>query len=183
MNKPDHTRRRRGGWTLLETMVAHGLLALIMTLTALLFATLSRAERNAVRAGVTQQSLARLDELFRRDVHRCVSAELLDREDRPAELRLTMSPQASVRYVVEQGNLQRFLTDAGRNHHETFRLPEAEWQLELTEGKPPKVIIRCRQPADTSTKTPAEFLPHRELRFEAVRSLSRNPATSAEGDS
>ena len=52
MNKPDHTRRRRGGWTLLETMVAHGLLALIMTLTALLFATLSRAERNAVRAGV-----------------------------------------------------------------------------------------------------------------------------------
>jgi type II secretory pathway pseudopilin PulG len=181
MNKRrNQSGHRRKGWTLLETMVAHGLLALIMTLTALLFAALSRAERNAVRAGAAQRSLARLDELFRRDVHQALSVELVGQ---PQELRLTLSPHESVKYLVEQGNLQRFASEQGGSHHETFRLPGAEWEMELTEGKSSKVILRCRQPADTATKIPAEFLPRRELRFEAIRPFPRNRTATAEGES
>ena len=175
--------RRRAGWTLLETMVAHGMLALIMTLTALLIAALSRSERNAVRAGVAQQSLARLDELFRRDVHRAVAAELVARPNESPELRLVITPQESVQYFVEQGSLQRTSTGGGPAHHETFRLPHAEWSMELSKHDRPRVILRCRQPADTVTAGSPDAIPRREVRFEAVRSLDRMPEAPAGGGS
>jgi type II secretory pathway component PulJ len=176
--RSNQERSRLAGWTLLETMVAHGLLVLIMTLTALLIAALSRAERNAVRSCVTQQSLSRLDELFRRDVHRAASATVANQADQSAELLLTVSVDEHVRYVIASGNLERTATAAGKEHHETYRLPNARWVFQVTDGEVQKVILALQQPADTSTQTSPEFVPLRELRFESILSLNRIAAPS-----
>ena len=169
------------GWTLIETVVAHGMLAVVMTVSAALFLALARSERNAWSSCAVQQTLSRLQEQFRLDVHRSDAAKL-DGDNRTATtLTLSDADGEVARYAVERHRLERLAKVSGGEHRETWRIPEAEWSFAVSEASPRTVTLSLQRPAGSVTQSPKEFLPIKTTELKAVLNL-RRLATDEPGD-
>lgn len=164
----------RGAYTLVELVVVISIVTAVMTLSAVLFVAMSRAERNAMRSVAAQQVLSRLNEQFRRDVHSATEATLSDDESLPA-LTLSRADDQSIRYQISAGGLERIATTNGAPHREEFRLPETTWKFEVSASDARRVGLLALRSADTVTRTAPELLPVQEWRMEAVLDLTPAP--------
>ena len=168
----------RAGYTLMEMLVVMSVLAVITTISAVLFTSLSRAELQAARSVTAQQTLSRLQERFRRDVHQAAVAEVTTAEDQQPILKLTHSGEMIIRYQLERGDLQRTAQGPETTHRETYRLPETRWSFSMSPGFPERVRLTMHRRADTlqPTTTPAPAV--QDWQLEAVLSLAGVPGPS-----
>lgn len=162
----------RCAYSLIETVVAMSLILVLMTVSGTLFTALARSERNAQRAAAAQQTLSRLDTLFRADVHRAKSAALSQDDRRQPMLTLTLPNGGTVRYVAEAAKLERLVESAGATHRDAFRVAEAQWRFEIAGETNRRVELILQRPADTVTQNSQEFLPLRDRRLMAALSLT-----------
>lgn len=160
------TFRRRPGWSLIETVVAHGLLAIVMAVSGTLFVALARSERNSLRSCAAQQALSRLNEQFRRDVHQARSVEILPGET--PTLKLAAADGEGARYVLENG----YLTRAAKEHRETYRLPDAEWSFHIDGDAPRTVTLKLNRPSAGLTSNGGELPSRVEWRLSAALGLT-----------
>jgi prepilin-type N-terminal cleavage/methylation domain-containing protein len=159
-------------FTVVEMVVAISVIAMVMAVSATLFAAMSRSERNMLRSAAAQQTLGRVNELFRRDVHRSASVSLSRDPDQPSHLTLRQPNGTLVRYEAAAGKLERIVEDNGASHRELFRIPHATWSFEVSDENSGHVAISLERPADTITQVTQEFLPTRTWRLTAVLSLT-----------
>lgn len=170
------TSRKRSGWTLIELLATISVLGVVMTLSGTMFVAMSRSERNALRSCAAQQTLARLNEQFRRDVHQADAVEITETD--PGQFTLTLAAANSLvsRYAIHQHDLQRLAAAPDGEHRETYRIPDAVWSFQRTGEPAPKVSLTLQRPADTLIVTTPDFLPVVAWRLEAVLGLSASPA-------
>jgi hypothetical protein len=150
------------------------MLATIMTVSAVLFVALARSERNAMKACAAQQSLARLQEQFRQDVHRARSAEL-SRDGADATLSLSDADGPFARYVIAGAELQRVARTAAGDHRESYRFADAAWDAGLSGASPRKARLTLKRPAEGITSTGKELESVVEWRLEGVVGLNPMP--------
>lgn len=162
-------RLRRRGYTLLEMIVAISLIMVLMTVSGALFVALSRSERNAQRAAAAQQTIARLDDLFRRDVHQAQSAIIAQDDRQHAALTLTLPAGRTVRYTAEDSQLVRLAEFEAKSHRDDFRIPSSQWEFDIQGSR---VELRLKRPADTVTQNSPALVPLRECRLMALLSLT-----------
>lgn len=157
------------GYSLIELVVAIGLIGVLMIVSGTLFVALSRSERNAQRSAAAQQTIAHLDRLFRRDVHQARSAAIAQDDRAQAVLTLSLPGDGTVRYAADEGKLTRIAVADGRTHREEFRIAEGKWQFEVRDRR---VELRLTRPADTVTQHGPAHVPVRDCRLLAVLSLT-----------
>lgn len=153
-------------------VVAMSLIMVLMTISATLFTALTRSERNATRSAAAQQTLSRLDGLFRGDVHRAQSAALSQDEREQPLLTLAQPGGDSIRYAVNAGVLERTADSGGTTHRDAFRIHDAVWKFEISAEDARRVELILQRPADTVTQNLKDFVPTREWRLLAVLSLT-----------
>ncbi len=178
--RKDSLRPARSGWTLIELLATISVLGVVMTLSGLLFVAMSRSERTALRSSAAQQTLARLNEQFRRDVHQADAAEILETEPGQFTLTLAAANRPVAMYAIQSHELRRLAAVPDGEHRETYRIPGAAWSFQRSSERVPKVSLSLLRPADTLTVTSAEFLPVVEWRLEAVLALNSMSAVSKE---
>lgn len=175
---PSPFRLPPSGYTLIEMVVAMGLILVLMTVSGTLFVALSRSERNAQRSAAAQQIISQVDNLFRRDVHQARSATIAQDERRQPVLTLSLPGNATIRYAADDAKLVRIAVTDGRTHRDDFRIAAGQWQFAVADRR---VELRLTRPADTVTQNSPEQLPLRDCRLMAVLSLtpSEFPQTGA----
>lgn len=173
-------QNRHAGYSLIEMVIAIAIISMLMTVSATLFAALSRSEGNVLRSATSQQTLARLNELFRRDVHQSLSATISEGDDGRPQLMLQQADGGSVRYAVAVGTLERTANVDGTVHRESFRIADAEWSFKVSDNSR-RVELTLRRPADTVTQVSPELLPMRTLSITAVMSLTPSQISAAGG--
>ena len=171
----------RRAYTLLEMVVGISLLSVLMTISGSLIVTMSRSERHSIQSAEAGQTLARLNELFRRDVHRAFSASRSN-EAQTTVLTLTQANAADIRYAVIDGQLHRQTTIDGHTHREVFRITGGTWTVEVPPNEPWRVDILLRRTAPTVSRVASKHLPQQEWRLSAVLSLTPE-STASPGDS
>lgn len=177
--RPKFTARpQRRGWTLLELMAVITILTILLSIVGTLFATLTRSERNVMRSCAMQQSLSRLNELFRTDVHRSDAAVIAaDDQGRPT-CTLTSAGEHIAQYIVQDHDLVRLASVVAGDHREIFRIPDADWTFESRSENSRKIRLRLQRPVDTPLRVQRDVLPEVVWDFEALLGLLPKPVLS-----
>jgi hypothetical protein len=92
------------GVTLIEMMILITAVAAMLGLTVIMVQLLLRLDVDSRARFDTAGILARLAEQFRRDVHKAVSARLVEQTSRPALLHIELEPGRAVEYEVKGMN-------------------------------------------------------------------------------
>jgi prepilin-type N-terminal cleavage/methylation domain-containing protein len=102
----DHYKPMRRAFTLVELLVAITVGSVLMGIAVSLLLVLLGAEQSGRTHAERSESLRRLADQFRRDVHAAVGEPAADAVDRHG-CRLRLADSGSVRYVVGSGSIER----------------------------------------------------------------------------
>ena len=134
--------KRRQAYTLVEMIVAIGLTAVTLSVTAMTMHSLHRAEHRIRDDFQQQRTLKRLATQLRQDAHEASTALVMNDQDpnNPAarQITLAMSDGKSVRYAVHTDRIERdVLKESSVQHRETFRLlgPGSKWAVQELDGR------------------------------------------------
>jgi type II secretory pathway component PulJ len=132
-------RRRRGGHSLVELLIAMLLVGTVLGTLALSLHRMFRAEQRISDHLVLGSELERLATQLRTDTHASLAASVgavaedaeAGRDDR---LTLVQADDQQIEYRITEEQIERVVSEAGRHvHRETYRLAaevHAAWQLQ-----------------------------------------------------
>ena len=133
--------KRRQAYTLVEMVVAIGLTAVILSVTAMTMHSLHRAEHRMRGDAQQQRTLKRLVTQLRQDAHAASSASIAKGQDAdtPAQqITLEMPDGKAIRYAVHTNRFEReVFEESNVEHRETFRLlgPNSKWTIKELDGR------------------------------------------------
>jgi prepilin-type N-terminal cleavage/methylation domain-containing protein len=140
--------KRRRGFSLVECVVAIGLIAVAFTTVAVATGGIRRALAR-LRADVEiELAIERLAIQLRADAHEALAADLpapVEQAAPAGSLRLTLNGQRRIDYSIRADRIERVVRRQGTvAHRETYRLPESPaacWALS-SEGAAPIVALK-----------------------------------------
>lgn len=167
---PRHLRRRRG-ISLVETAVAIAVGSTVLVTIAVTTHLFYRSGASLRQDAESRRSAAALIVQFRKDVHRAEAAAT----PTPDQLELTMADRTTVRYRLEDGDVDRQVDDGERILHlDSFSVraePESNWSVADAQ-----VLFELRRfPSETPSSTTDPPL-------EEVRATLRLTHTPSEGE-
>jgi type II secretory pathway component PulJ len=180
---PGH--RKRGGYALIEVVLAIGTVAIVAGLCAGMLHVLLRLDRTSRSYLVETATIGRLARQFRQDVHAARDARSHGAGDGPAaQLELVLPEDRTITYEMHAGSLQRreqHGNAAGR--HEAYRLPfcrEGFFAVQARDGQV-WVQLRLRRGPEKEVATGANR-PRQDLAIDAraSRDLNRFPVRPQE---
>jgi hypothetical protein len=133
--------KQRHAYSLVEMVVAIGLTAVILSVTAMTMHSLHRAEHRMRGDFQQQRTLKRLVTQLRQDAHAASSASVAKGQDAntPAQqVTLEMPDGKAIRYAVHTNRFEReVLEKSNVEHRETFRLlgPNSKWTIKELDGR------------------------------------------------
>lgn len=143
--------RKRPGYSLVECVVAIGLIAATFTIVAVATAGMQRAIGRIRADAETELALERLAVQLRADAHEAVEAEpsAPGADGSPGLLRLTLGETRSIDYAIAAKRIERRVRRGGAVvHRETYRLPDTSGvHWELSGGSSAPVVILRIDPA------------------------------------
>lgn len=164
--------QRRRGVSLIEVMVVISMGTIFLSLTVGTIHLLMRAQSTAGKALLQTQTLCRLSEQFRRDVHAATAAEVTPAaEDKPAVLKLTLPGERSVTYELDQHQVRCIRQQAETTHRDQFSFlagtkitaQQEDGLIRLTLD--PSGVAETQQSATWKQPVPVEALLSRDQRF------------------
>lgn len=191
--KKVRTGYRRDGVAILELLAVISMLAVVMSITGMIFHLLMRSEKLVTQSFVTERAISRIAIQFRNDVHLSTLGTLSSRSNgTPDELALGDDGTTRVKYRVTREGLTRLQFDRdGVTVREDFRLPECQVRLTPgTETDPTLRTLVIARPGAAITRNPSAPRPLRALeiharlgRYKSAISLnSSRPAEAGEAD-
>ena len=133
--------KQRQAYTLVEMVVAIGLTAVTLSVTAMTMHSLHRAEHRMRDDFQEQRTLKRLVAQLRQDAHEASSASLtneLDANSPARQVTLEMPDGKPIRYAIHTNRFEREVLDESNvAHRETFRLvaPNSKWTVKAVDGR------------------------------------------------
>lgn len=171
--------RKRGGFSLVECLIAISLMAVVFSTIAVAMSGLRRCSRRIREESQVELDLERFSSQLRADAHLALSVDLEDSADPGSAantLLLTLTDERSVRYTLQARSIQRVLRQGEEpRHRETYRLPPsctAHWQVDVDRPSP-MVSLRIDPGAADSTN-PFGF---QAMRIDAAVGLLRASLT------
>ena len=171
---------RRRGVSLIELMVVIAIISALFSMVGVVFHRLFLSEQVAMRAALTERTVSRLADQFRRDVHAATdSLRFVSADDGPASSLILMSSQGmtvasapvTVSYSIRESELLRELAVDGKTvNREVYRLPECQLWLPVStnEGEVEMVSLIIQRQGSTITPQPQSARPWRSLVIEAA---------------
>ena len=171
---------QRRGVSLIELMVVIAIISALFSMVGVVFHRLFLSEQVAMRAALTERTVSRLADQFRRDVHAATTATRSENGDgRASSLALLSShdvaaePNAAAKviYSFNDGEvLRELIADGKTTSREVYRLPECRLRLPATttEGKVEVVSLIIERQGSTITPQPQATRPRRSLAIEAA---------------
>ncbi len=173
-----HVTRR--GVSLIELMVVIAVITILFGMVGVVFHRLFLSEQNAMRAALTERTVSRLSDQFRRDVHAATTVERLEGVDGGQASRLILTPRSdstaanartSISYVILRGEVIRELF-AGEQQisREVYRLPDCRIGIPGTTNETDNVMVSLvvERQGSTITPQPRAVRPWRSLVIEAA---------------
>ena len=172
------THRRRGV-SLIELMVVIAIITVLFSMVGVVFHRMFLSEQVAMRAALTERTVSRLADQFRRDVHAATTAMRTENGDGLASSLFLMSSDAAagpnaatnVIYSFHDGDVLRELVAEGKTaSREVYRLPECRLRLPAAanEGTVEMFSLVIERQGSTITPQPQATRPWRSLVIEAV---------------
>ncbi len=134
--------RTRRGHTLVECLIAIGLIGVVMSTLAVAMHGMHRSCQSVRKDSTTDLELGRLAAQLRTDAHRALSVKQKD-SDEPegtAAVSFALTAGVSVEYTLRATHVERLLRAGDEiRHRETYRLPNsstATWQLRTDRTSP-----------------------------------------------
>ena len=169
------TKGLRRGFTLIELMVVIAIISVIFSLVGAVFQRLFLSEQSAMRAALDEQTVSRLADQFRRDIHAATFAEIdTQREGATGSLGLFEAnrDQPAIVYVVLTDEVirEQRAADATVSHREVFRLPECRisFATQVAEAEVSFISLSIARQHSTITPQPQATRPYRTLAVEAA---------------
>lgn len=135
--------RKRRGYSLVECLVAIGLIGATFSTLTVALTGVCRCCQRVGEESATEIELERFAAALRADAHVALSASLEDAADpnQPARvLRLPLADEQSVKYTLRAGYIERVLQSNDElRHRETYRLPKSfatRWQVDRDRSRP-----------------------------------------------
>ena len=174
------TPQAQKGFTLIELMVVIAIISVIFSLVGAVFQRLFLSEQSAMRAALVEQTVSRLADQFRRDIHAATFAEIdTQREGATGSLGLFEAnrDQPAIVYVVLTDEVirEQRAADATVSHREVFRLPECRisFATQVTEAEVSFIRLAIARQHSTITPQPQATRPYRTLAVEAALGRDR----------
>ena len=174
------TKELRRGFTLIELMVVIAIISVIFSLVGAVFQRLFLSEQSAMRAALVEQTVSRLADQFRRDIHAATFAEIdTQREGATGSLGLFEAnrDQPAIVYVVLTDEVirEQRAADATVSHREVFRLPECRisFATQVAEAEVSFISLSIARQHSTITPQPQATRPYRTLAVEAALGRDR----------
>jgi len=174
------TKGLRRGFTLIELMVVIAIISVIFSLVGAVFQRLFLSEQSAMRAALVEQTVSRLADQFRRDIHAATFAEIdTQREGATGSLGLFEAnrDQPAIVYVVLTDEVirEQRAADATVSHREVFRLPECRisFATQVAEAEVSFISLSIARQHSTITPQPQATRPYRTLAVEAALGRDR----------
>lgn len=168
------------GFTLIELMVVIAIISVIFSLVGAVFQRLFLSEQSAMRAALVEQTVSRLADQFRRDIHAATFAEIdTQREGATGSLGLFEAnrDQPAIVYVVLTDEVirEQRAADATVSHREVFRLPECRisFATQVAEAEVSFISLSIARQHSTITPQPQATRPYRTLAVEAALGRDR----------
>tara|TARA_B100000029_G_scaffold246514_2_gene243464 strand:- start:3550 stop:4086 length:537 start_codon:yes stop_codon:yes gene_type:complete len=127
---------RRTGFSLIETLVAMAMSAVMVTVASTTITLMMRSERTGADALIAAQSGHRLERRFRDDVHAAAAAVVDTSDSSHPLLRLAGNGQPGITWSRVKGGLRRTVGNPP-SHVDTFRLSATEVVFTLSSAGPP----------------------------------------------
>ena len=164
--------RTRGGFSLVECLIAISLMAVVFSTIAVAMSGLRRASRRIREESQVELDLERLSSQLRADAHLALSVDL----EAPDALLLTLRDERSVRYTLQARSVERVLRQGEEpRHRETYRLPPsctADWQVDA--DRPAPMVSLTIDPGAAGSTNPLGF---QAMRIDAAVGLLRASLT------
>lgn len=173
-------RGMRRGASLIELMVVVSIITILFSMVGVVFHRLFLSEQLAMRAALTERTVSRLADQFRRDVHSATTATFIENEAGLASSLVLMSSRdtvagastpANVVYSIHKGDvLRELIADGKATSREFYRLPECQMRLATStdEAKVEMVSLAIERQGSTVTPQPQAARPRRSLAIEAA---------------
>ena len=173
----------RRGVSLVELMVVISVITILFSMVGVVFHRLFQSEQVSMRAALTERTISRLSDHFRRDVHAAMTAMHAMRaeagKESPLSLVLKTSPNAGVEgsdpmtvvYSIDDGEVIREAFVDGRTaSREVYRLPECQMRFPAStnEVTVEMVSLVIERQGSTVTPQPQAVRPRRSLVIEAA---------------
>jgi type II secretory pathway pseudopilin PulG len=181
---------RRGGASLIELLVVISIITALFSMVGVVFHRIFLADQVAMRAALTERTVSRLADQFRRDVHAAITAKRAEAEN-GAGVRLELTPRldaatepsasATVNYSIRAGEvLRELIVDGKVTSREVYRLPECQIHLPVAtnEAKVEMVGLTIERQGSTITPQPQATRPRRTLAIEAALGRDDRLATA-----
>ena len=169
------TKPQRRGFTLIELMVVIAIITVIFSLVGAVFQRLFLSEQSAMRAALIEQTVSRLADQFRRDIHAATFAEIdTHREGATGSLGLFEAnrDQPAIVYVIltDEVRRERRAADSSVSHREVYRLPECRvaFAVQVAEADVSFISLSIARQHSTITPQPQATRPYRTLVVEAA---------------
>ena len=179
------TKAKRRGFTLIELMVVIAIISVIFSLVGAVFQRLFLSEQSAMRAALIEQTVSRLADQFRRDIHAATFAEVdTHREGATGSLGLFEAnrDQPAIVYVIltDEVRRERRAADSSVSHREVYRLPECRiaFAVQVAEAEVSFLSLSIARQHSTITPQPQASRPYRTLVVEAALGRDNRLTTS-----
>ena len=138
--------RTRRGHSLVECLIAIGLIGATLSIVAVAMSQMHRSCRRVSEASTTELELERFAFQLRTDAHQAISVEREGANGATADaLLFGLAHELSVKYTLQATHVERLLHRGDEvRHRETYRLPKsftAAWQVR-TDRSSPLVSLR-----------------------------------------
>lgn len=147
--------RTRGGFNLVECLIAISLMAVVFSTIAVAMSGLRSGSRHIRQQSEIELDLERFSLQLRADAHLALSVDLED----PDALLLTMNDEHSVRYTLQARSVERVLRQGDQpRHRETYRLPPsftAHWRVDA--DRPLPMVSLRLDPGGVGSSGPRGF--------------------------
>jgi len=135
--------RTRRGHSLVECLIAIGLIGATLSIVALAMSQMRRSCRRVSQASTTELELERFAFQLRTDAHQALSVELEGADDATAAagtLLFNLADELSVKYTLQAVQVERLVHRGDEvRHRETYRLPKsftAAWEVQTDRPLP-----------------------------------------------
>ena len=173
-------RNARRGASLIELMVVIAIISTLFSMVGVVFHRLFLSEQVAMRAALTERTVSRLADQFRRDVHVAMTAMHAEAgKESLVSLVLKTSPNAGVEgsdpttvvYSIDDGEVIReAFVDGKTASREVYRLPECQMRFPASTNEVTieMVSLVIERQGSTVTPQPQAVRPRRSLVIEAA---------------